>query len=567
MLLLLLPLCSPISTLFSLFSTFRFLLFFLGFVFPFPSPTRDRSISCWVLLLFSMAAEPPSKRLKTIGSRGFIKESEFIRIITEALYSLGYDQSGNFLQDESGIPLHSTIVKQFLEQVKKGEWDNSIATLQRIQLQNEKAVIFLLLEQKFFEFLKSEKDTDALQILRQEMVPLGVNNKRVHELASKLLSASGKDTQGANSGSKVVEKLQHLFPPALIIPKKRLEYLIEKTFDYQLLYCDCHNIPNNEFSLCSDHHCGIHKIPSETVQTLEEHKDEVWYLEFSHNGKYLASSSKDKSAIIWEIDAQGKFTKKHKLVGHEKPVVMVLWSPDDKQVLTCGENEVIKRWTVDSGQCVQSYERNGVGSVSCGWFHDGKGIIGGMADRRICLWNLDGTELEHEQERREQKLSDVAMTTDGKWLVSVGTVCVISLFNRETRDVRLIREEDMITSFSVSKNNRHLLINLITQKIHVWNIEGQQPFKMFEYNGQKRSRFIIRSCFGGYEDSFIASGSEDSQVYIWSIVRARREPCSVLQGHSGAVNCVSWNPTDLHMLASASDDRTIKIWGLDKKLK
>ncbi|XP_023632564.1 WD repeat-containing protein 26 homolog [Capsella rubella] len=513
-----------------------------------------------------MATEPTSKRVKLIGSKGLIKESEVIRIITEALYSLGYGESGIRLEKESGIPLHSTIVKLFLEQVNNGEWDKSIVTLKGIQLQNEKAVTFLLLEQKFFEFLKLEKDTDALGILRKEMLPLGVNNKRVHELASVLISASGKDAECVNPGSKVVEKLQNLFPPAILIPEKRLEYLLEMDLDSQMSCCEFHNIPDSDLSLYSHHHCGIHNIPSETLETLEKHTDEVWFLKFSHNGKYLASSSKDKSAIIWEIDAQGKFSEKHKLLGHVNPVAMVLWSPDDKQVLTCGEDEVIKRWVVDSGECVQTYETDGVGSVSCGWFHDGSGIIGGMADRRICLWNLDGTEIEHEQVQREQKLSDVAMTADGKWLVSVGRVCEISLFNRETRAVRLIPEEDMITSFSLSKDNKHLLINLITQKIHMWNIEGE-PYLCSEYTGHKRSRFIIRSCFGGYKDSFIASGSEDSQVYIWKILRPQKEPCSVLRGHSGAVNCVSWNPTDLHMLASASDDGTIRIWGRDKKLE
>lgn len=36
-------------------------------------------------------------------------------------------------------------------------------------------------------------------------------------------------------------------------------------------------------------------------QILQEHSDDVWFLQFSRNGKYLASSSNDRSAIIWEV--------------------------------------------------------------------------------------------------------------------------------------------------------------------------------------------------------------------------------------------------------------------------
>ncbi|CAH8303692.1 unnamed protein product [Eruca vesicaria subsp. sativa] len=70
----------------------------------------------------------------------------------------------------------------------------------------------------------------------------------------------------------------------------------------------------------------------------------------------------------------------------------------------------------------------------------------------------------------------------------------------------------------------------------------------------------------GIEDEdFVANGSEDSQVYICHVVKGLR-PCRVLRGHLGAVNCVSWNPADIHMLASESDDRTIQIWGLTKSI-
>ncbi|KAK4278919.1 hypothetical protein QN277_016693 [Acacia crassicarpa] len=506
-----------------------------------------------------------------VGSKGVIKREEFVRIIAKALYSLGYKKSGAHLEEESGIPLHSSVVNLFIQQIVDGHWDESVATLHNIGLADENTVrsaSFLILEQKFFELLDGGKIMDALKTLRTEIAPLCVNSSRLRELSSCIVSPSpcGKngftkqDIAKARSRSKLLEELQKLLPPTVLIPERRLEHLVEQALILQREACLFHNSLDKEMSLYSDHHCGKYQIPSRTLQILEAHNDEVWFVQFSHNGKYLASSSNDRSAIIWEVGTDGGLSLKHRLSGHQKPVSSASWSPDDQQLLTCGVEEAIRRWDVSTGQCLKVYEKPGLGLVSCAWSPTGKYILSGLSDKSICTWELDGKELETLKGPRTLKISDLEVMGDEETILSICKDNIVQLFNRETKDERFIEEEQTITSFSLSKDKRFMLVNLWDQEIHLWKIEGD-PKLVGKYKGHRRTRFLVRSCFGGLKQAFIASGSEDSQVYIWH--RSSGELIEALPGHSGTVNCVTWNPANPHMLASASDDRTIRIWGLN----
>ncbi|PQQ10258.1 WD repeat-containing protein 26-like [Prunus yedoensis var. nudiflora] len=92
---------------------------------------------------------------EVVGSKGVIKRVEFVRLIAKALYSLGYKKSGAHLEEESGIPLHSSVVTLFMQQILDGNWDGSVDTLKKIGLSDEnitKSASFMILEQKFLNF-------------------------------------------------------------------------------------------------------------------------------------------------------------------------------------------------------------------------------------------------------------------------------------------------------------------------------------------------------------------------------------------------------------------------------
>eukprot|EP00252_Welwitschia_mirabilis_P010185 TRINITY_DN23353_c0_g1_i1.p1 TRINITY_DN23353_c0_g1~~TRINITY_DN23353_c0_g1_i1.p1 ORF type:complete len:579 (-),score=101.75 TRINITY_DN23353_c0_g1_i1:159-1895(-) len=518
-----------------------------------------------------MAKSPSFDENETIGAKGLIRKVEFIKIITQALYSLGFKKSGSLLEEESGISFQPSTVAAFRQQILDGKWDDSINTLQKIdQLDSStvKAVSFLIMEQKLFELVNKGSTMEALTTLRAQISPLKINTKRVHELASFLVFPSFfEESKSIMQGGsvfkqrmKMLQDIQKLLPTSVMIPEKRLESLVEQALSVQREACIFHNSLDPALSLYIDHRCGLDQIPTTTIQELESHDDEVWFLQFSNNGKYIASASKNCTAIIWEINEDNQFFSKYRLTGHGKAVSYVAWSPDDKHLLTCGHEECVKLWDVESGECKLTYSKPNFGMSSCGWFPDGQRVLCGGNDKFVYIFDLEGQDLDLWKGTRGPRVSDLLVTADGKHIISVWADREIVMYDLETKNEKVIFQGTGITSFCLSKDSKYLLVNLISQEIHLWDIENNS--RLVKYRGHKHGRFVIRSCFGGSDLAFVVSGSEDSQVYIWH--RGNGELLAVLPGHSGTVNCVSWNPVNPHMFASASDDHTIRIWGANK---
>ena len=128
-----------------------------------------------------------------------------------------------------------------------------------------------------------------------------------------------------------------------MIPEHRLAVLLDQLKQSQVSKCLYHN-PSKAPSLFTDHICDRTQFPLQTLVELNQNKGEVWCLEFSHNGRLLATAGSDPTVVLY--DTVG-FQVRLYLKGHEDGVAHLSWSPNDSRLITCSRDRTAKVWDVE----------------------------------------------------------------------------------------------------------------------------------------------------------------------------------------------------------------------------
>ncbi|KAK6523769.1 hypothetical protein TWF281_001741 [Arthrobotrys megalospora] len=495
---------------------------------------------------------------------------EVTRLVIQSLYDLGYHDSAQRLEQESGFPLESDDATHFRDAVENGEWSKVEQLLDVLELHEDadkNALLFELRQQKFLELLESKQLGRALQVLRTELTPLDHNIEQLHFLSS-LMMLSPEDLQkragwdGANGTSRkqLLNSLSSAISPSVIIPEHRLATLLQQVKAHQISDCLYHNTENSP-SLYTDHKCDRSQFPSHTIRILEDHTNEVWTVAFSHDGERLATGSKDTAAIIYDV-------RTWLIVGtmkeHEGGVAYVSWSPDDSYLVTCSNDKTAKLWDTKTGKCLHTLAKQTEPVTCCAWAPDGKTFATGSVDKSIVLWNLAGEALHTWQGSR---IYDIVITPDSSRLIAICTEHKIHIYDLTTPkkdEFCVLMMKAPLTSISVTKDSRYAIVNMGhgSEQIQMVDLELHEEVRTFK--GHKQGKFVIKSCFGGADENFVVSGSEDCMIYVWH--KENGLLMESLEGHTGTVNCVAWNPTNPQMFASAGDDKVVRIWSVASDL-
>ena len=117
---------------------------------------------------------------------------------------------------------------------------------------------------------------------------------------------------------------------------------------------------------------------------LPGHTEKVSSVAFSPDGRYIVSSSGDKTIQLWDAQTGGQVGIP--LQGHTDSVNSVAFSPDGRHIVSGSEDKTIQLWDAQTGGQVGNPLQGHTDSVnSVAFSPNGRHIVSGSFDKTIQL--------------------------------------------------------------------------------------------------------------------------------------------------------------------------------------
>ncbi|KAI0869654.1 hypothetical protein GGS24DRAFT_511741 [Hypoxylon argillaceum] len=311
---------------------------------------------------------------------------------------------------------------------------------------------------------------------------------------------------------------------------------------------------------------------------------------FSSNESLLALTTAQCRIILWDME---KVKVRHRLIGHDKKINCISFSPDSILLASCSDDHSVRIWNTENGEMISQLRtfQNRVSSLA--FSPDGVRLACG-SDRYVQVWKA--TRLRRDIVTYEtdsifgghhSSVTAVRFSCDGRHILSSSADKTIRIRRINRLELSATAKDDLASGQAHSTadstdspqaipeyhNGAVTFVAFSPQgtmvgsassapksDILLWDADKGTPLRIIN-SGHTRD---IRSLTFTQDGNTLVSASDDYTIRLWDI-HSGNLVCK-LEGHTGWIRGTTVSP-DSRFIASASDDMTVCIWDIMGSLK
>ena len=342
-------------------------------------------------------------------------------------------------------------------------------------------------------------------------------------------------------------------------------------------------------------------------------QDPISLIRFLPHRRALASLGEDNTIAIWDLEQPSRQSPLRELKGHMSTIHAIAFSPDGNVMMTSGNDQMVISWDISAIQDISilsqvavfesveavlplsktSFVTGGdkglirtwkdkkcISSVSSG--HAANGLIKSLhqlpqtgeiiavgADLGISVWSDSPSKFVR------QLLGNMGEILSMKWLED-GRKMVVAVNDEFPRIIdsgnfssiaKLEGHSDIVLSVAVARN--YIATGSKDQTVRVWTLAEDRVEcigEMVGHTGPVTSVVFTKRGEEGQEGTVrVISASEDNCVKVWRCPDQKKKKKLIIRSimaHSKTVNCLAVSGND-KWVASGSQDRTAKVFNID----
>ncbi|KAI1150725.1 WD40-repeat-containing domain protein [Nemania diffusa] len=321
----------------------------------------------------------------------------------------------------------------------------------------------------------------------------------------------------------------------------------------------------------------------------------IWAVEFSQDGRFLATGGRDRVLRVWAVIATEEGRKAYdeeenanteterlsapvfhskparEFKGHEGDILDLSWSKNNF-LLSSSMDKTVRLWHMSRRECLCTFKhRDFVASIA---FHprDDRFFLAGSLDSSLRLWSIPDKAVAYSSQLSDI-ITAVGFSPDGKTAIAGTFHGFCNLYETEglkylsQLHVRSSRGKNAkgskitgIQTMNFSPDNADsevkLLVTSNDSRIRIYNMADKTLEAKLK--GHENSCNQIRASFSD-DGAYVICGSEDRKAFIWSreipeSESREKRPGEYFEAHSDIVTTAIFAPTKTRQLLQASQD-------------